>query len=276
MSEIPLLLDVARAQTVMAQQPVCLVDLQSGSNYAQAHLPGARNLDYATLVRSDGRAGGLLVERQAFTTTMQSIGLDSDTLVIAYDAEGGAAASRLVWTLHCYSHEQAVVLDGGIHAWAAAQLPLASGAANIREAGTFDAQLDDRWIIALDDLRQQFDEPSLTVLDARTIEEFMGAKVFAARGGHIPGAVHFEWTEALDPQNNYCLKPKEQLIAKLSERGITPDSEIVVHCQTHRRSSFSYVMLRHLGFPQVRAYAGSWSEWGNHPDTPITVGPPTT
>jgi len=51
--------------------------------------------------------------------------------------------------------------------------------------------------------------------------------------------------------------------------GVTPDKEIVVYCQTHHRSSHSYVMLKHLGYPHVRGYAGAWSEWGNDPELPI-------
>ena len=109
----------------------------------------------------------------------------------------------------------------------------------------------------------------LRLLDARTREEYDGVRTLAGRGGHIPGAIHFNWLDAIDSKRNLRLKPDHELIAMLSQRDIAPEHEIVVYCQTHHRSAHSWMMLRHLGYPKVRGYAGSWSEWGNDPATPI-------
>lgn len=57
----------------------------------------------------------------------------------------------------------------------------------------------------------------------------------------------------------------------LEDLGITPDKEVITHCQTHHRSGFTYLVAKALGYPRVKGYAGSWSEWGNHPDTPVEV-----
>jgi thiosulfate/3-mercaptopyruvate sulfurtransferase len=73
----------------------------------------------------------------------------------------------------------------------------------------------------------------------------------------------------MDQERNLRLKPAAELERILSAAGITPDKTVVVHCQTHHRSAFSYLMLRSLGYPRVKGYAGSWSEWGNRSDTPV-------
>ena len=101
----------------------------------------------------------------------------------------------------------------------------------------------------------------------RGADEYRGEKVLTARGGHIPGAINFEWTAGMDPERQ--LRIREDLAAELEGLGITRDKEIITHCQTHHRSGFTYLAAKALGYPRVKAYAGSWGEWGNHPDTPI-------
>ncbi|MFO1352680.1 MAG: rhodanese-like domain-containing protein [Gammaproteobacteria bacterium] len=97
----------------------------------------------------------------------------------------------------------------------------------------------------------------------------MGIDVRAARGGHIPGALNLNWLEAIDRGRALRFKPDDDLRALLAGRGVTPDKEIMPYCQTHHRSSHTYMVLKHLGFPRVCAYPGAWSEWGNDPALPL-------
>ena len=86
------------------------------------------------------------------------------------------------------------------------------------------------------------------------------------RGGHIPGAINLDWLDTMDRQNNLKLMPQMQ--ALLDAHGITQDKSIITHCQTHHRSGLTYLIGKMLGY-KIRAYHGSWSEWGNDSDTPI-------
>jgi thiosulfate/3-mercaptopyruvate sulfurtransferase len=80
-----------------------------------------------------------------------------------------------------------------------------------------------------------------------------------------------DWREAIDYARNLRLKPEEELKGLLWERGITPDKEVITYCQVHQRSAHTYVTLKAIGYPRVKGYAGSWSEWGNDPRLPVEV-----
>jgi thiosulfate/3-mercaptopyruvate sulfurtransferase len=92
--------------------------------------------------------------------------------------------------------------------------------------------------------------------------------VRAARGGHVPGAVHVEWTDATAGEN--VLRSVDELRAMYESRGVTPDKEIIAHCQLGIRAAHTWFVLKYvLGYPHVKNYDGSWEEWGNRQDLPI-------
>lgn len=115
-------------------------------------------------------------------------------------------------------------------------------------------------------------QDDLALLDTRSPSEYAGLDVRAARGGHIPGAVNMNWTDAMDLGNHLRFKPDATLRDMLGNLGITPDKEVIVYCQTHHRSAHTYMVLKHLGYPLVRGYPGAWSEWGNDPHLPVEQG----
>lgn len=257
---------------------VILVDIGNAEQYIEAHIPGALPLEYSAFVRTEGKVGGLLPSLETLESVLQNLAATTDSYLVCYDRQGGSAASRLIWTLHAFNFHNCSLLNGGLNAWIAEGLETATGAANPVSRSTLPAGLTASREVAVntDEVLQMMheadhsgDRRKLTFLDARSRKEYDGADVRSARGGHVPGAHWLEWTDALDAGNHKKLLSDEALRKQVSEAGFTADDKIVVYCQTHQRSSLSYVMLRHLGFDNVLGLEGAWSEWGNRDDTPV-------
>lgn len=267
--QLPRLLEPADLKPHLGSENFLIVDLGRAETYAQAHVPGAVHLDYARLVAARPPVLGLLPEPSSLSAVLGAIGLTPESHVIAYDDEGGGAAARLLWTLDAIGHTRHSLLNGGLHAWLNERLP-ASQEPTVANPLAFEARVQNPAVIADKDyILNRLRDPGVILLDARTPAEYRGEKRRAERAGHIPGAVNFEWINALDRAHNLRLKPEAELRAALEALGVTPDREIIAYCQTHHRSAHTYQVLKILGYPRVRGYPGSWSEWGNRDDTPV-------
>jgi len=265
---LPLLIEPDELEAALERDNLVIVDCGDERLHMQQHVPGAVHLNLGKIVVPRPPAMGAMAEDSAVAAALGELGITPDTHVVSYDAEGGSRASRLLWTLDEIGHTKYSLLNGGLHAWVNEGHKTESGKAQpqatlytITRHGT--ARADKAHIVA------RLGNPDMVVLDARTPAEFSGADVRAARSGHIPGAVNMDWTEAIDRTRNTRMKPKEELKRLLESRGVTPDKEVVTHCQTHNRSSHTWMVMKVLGYPRAKGYDGSWSEWGNDPSTPI-------
>lgn len=264
------LIDVETLESRLGEPGLRILDLSKADTHRQYHVPGAVHLEYGRIVRSRKPVMGLLPEPDRLAALLGRLGIDPDTEVVAYDDEGGGKAGRLLWTLEVLGHRRRRLLEGGLHAWAREGHPGETGMAAAPEPGPpYPVQPDATPVADRRYILDHLGDPGTVLLDARSDDEYHGRRAFAARAGHIPGAVHFEWTTALDPDRNLRLRPEDWIRERLAALGVTPEREVIVYCQTHHRSSFSYVMLRALGFERVRGYPGSWSDWGNDPELPV-------
>ena len=171
----------------------------------------------------------------------------------------------LVWLLS--GHRNYRLLDGGIIAWQGAGLPTVNHS-EPRPESDYPVTIDPGQLVSAEAIIAQLGNDDFAIWDARSAAEHRGEKALAARAGRIPGARNIDWLELMDPGNHLRLKPLEQIQALLHERGLDPAQRIVTHCQSHHRSGLSYVVGKLLGL-DIRAYDGSWSEWGNRDDTPV-------
>ena len=265
---LPLIVEPEELVRNLDAENLLIVDLCRPETYAQTHVPGAVHVDYAQIVAARPPAMGMLPGEAQLSEVFSGIGLTPDRHVVAYDDEGSGRASRLLWTLDVIGHSRYSLLNGGLHAWLNDRDPVSSGEVHrprsqytVKFRGT--AVADKNYIVS------HLHDPNVVFVDTRTPAEYRGETRRAERVGHIPGAVNFDWVNAIDQTRSLRLKPAHELKQILSQLGVTPDKEVIAYCQTHHRSAHTYIVLKSLGYPRVRGYPGSWSEWGNSPETPI-------
>ncbi|GED43597.1 sulfurtransferase [Cobetia marina] len=270
---LPLIVEPAQLLPLLDHPDIVIVDVPLKAESHASHVPGARLLDFKRLVGSNEDEIPGVPSPQALSDIMSELGITRDSHVVAYDDEGGGWAGRLLWTLALLGHTRFSYLNGGLHAWQGEGLAL-SEAASEWQASEYHAAYVDTSVMAtrediLERLSTEAPEEKVVVWDARSLEEYRGEKGQNARLGHIPGAVHFEWTEAMDRERDLRIRDYAELITELGARGISPEQHVVTHCQSHHRSGLTWLVGRALGFEDIRAYPGSWKDWGNREDTPI-------
>jgi thiosulfate/3-mercaptopyruvate sulfurtransferase len=265
---LPLIVEPGELEAALGGDRLLVVDMDPAEFYAEEHLPGAVNVPYEELLAGLPPATGKIAGDDALSSVFSTVGIKPDSHIVAYDAQAGAMASRLLWTLDAVGHQAYSLLNGGLGVWVKEGRATESGPMNTPPS-VYRVSAGEPVIANKAYILDHLDDPGVVFLDVRTPEEFAGEDVRAARGGHIPGAVNMDWTLALDKDHDLRFKPEAELRALLEGCGATPDKEIIAHCQTHHRSSHTYMVLRSLGYKRVRAYDGSWSEWGNDPDVPV-------
>lgn len=264
----PVVINPQELQPYLNSTNTLLVDLCAPDRYQQGHIPGAISLQYSQIVAAQEPVMGLVPNEAHLSALFTTLGLQQNTHVIAYDDEGNGKASRLLYTLHCMGHTNVSIVDGGLVAWLD-DGNTAETTANQVKPSVYVAQLNDDVIADREWIQAHSSNEDVAMLDTRSAGEFSGAIVRAARGGHIPGAVNIEWTDAMDRSNGFRLKDDETLRKLFETQGITPDKQVVVYCQTHHRSAHTFMVLKHLGFERLKGYPGAWSDWGNQTDTAI-------
>lgn len=252
---------------VDTEQPL-VVQVTTAEAYHAGHLPGAVHVEPSDLISGIPPASGRLPSREALTAVFRRIGYTHDREVVTLDDEGGGWAGRLAWTLDIIGNTDWRYLDGGLRAWQAAGLPLVRTATPVA-ASTVDIAIHHGPVAEADDILARLEDPDLVIWDCRSAAEFAGRRRAAARAGHIPGAINLDWLDLMDRDRD--LRLLEDLRGLLAEHGVVPERDVITHCQTHHRSGLTYMVARLLGFPRIRAYHGSWSEWGNRTDTPVAT-----
>lgn len=263
-----LLVDVEWVKENLDNENVRIVDMR-GEEFEGGHIPGAVNASWQDVNDPDNPIEGFLLPPEEFASFIQKLGINEDTTVIAYDNGDSMSAARLFYALEYYGKENVKILNGGFTAWLGAGEEVATDTASV-EPGTFSAKAEEQLVSTKEEVQKNIENENAVLLDVRSPGEYNGEDVRADRGGHIPGAINLEWTNAMTEKDGTpVFKTADELKSLLEEAGVTKDKEIIPYCQTNARGAHTYFVLRLMGYDKITPYEGSWAEWGNDPDTPI-------
>ena len=261
-----LLTTVSSLHEQLNSPDLCLIDVRPAEDFAKGHIPGAVHWDLFGLSLVDTREAPLTAFMHMIQHVLELRGVNEHKAVVFYEENSGMRAARGVWFLEYFGHTNARMLDGGLAAWKAAGFPITTET-NAPQSSTFKTRQRSEVLATADDVLTSLKHDEIAILDTRSLGEYLGTHVRAARGGAIPKAIHIEWTENLDESGKF--KSDADLQAMYEKVGITPDREVITYCQGGYRAAHSYVALRLLGFEKVSNYIGSWKEWGDRVDLPI-------
>ena len=245
--------------------------------YADGHVPGARfaHLDFDLSGSKINEVGAFcgrhpLPDRELFIARLRGWGIQNNTQVIAYDAQGGIFAARLWWMLRWVGHASVAVLDGGIQAWVANGQTIATGTPEAQR-GTFHEQSPLVRLVTAHDVQANILSKQRIVVDARSPDRFRGEnETLDPVGGHIPGAINRFYKDNLQEDGRF--KSKEQLHREW-EALIADPRNAIMQCGSGVTACHNLLALEVAGMSGAALYAGSWSEWCIDPRRPVATGP---
>jgi thiosulfate/3-mercaptopyruvate sulfurtransferase len=247
--------------------------------YDTGHIPGAVKVDWHTELNDQVTRDYL--DGAAFARLCAAKGISRDSTVVFYGDNFNWWATYALWVFTLFGHPDVRLLNGGRAKWVAEGRPMTRDIAS-RPAGEYpEVKRNDGSIRAYRDHVLAHISGGRPLVDVRSPGEYTGELLSmpdypqegALRGGHIPGAVNKPWKQAA--QDDGTFKPADQLRKIYAdELGLEPADDVIAYCRIGERSSHTWFVLTHLlGYPQVRNYDGSWTEWGNLVRVPVAKGP---
>ena len=242
--------------------------------YEIGHLPGAVKLDWHVDVQDPVSRD--FIDQQGFEKLMSRWGISNDTTIVLYGDKNNWYACYSFWLFTMYGHKNMKIMNGGRQKWEAEGRQLTKEVPHF-EPATYHAQPMDESIRAFrDDVLLGLKDPNRRLIDVRSPQEYTGELLHmvnypqegAQRGGHIPTAKSIPWATAANPDGTF--RTAEELHQIYEGKDITRDNDVISYCRIGERSAHTWFVLTYLlGYPRVRNYDGSWTEWGNLVKAPI-------
>ena len=242
--------------------------------YASGHLPGAVEIDWTRDLNDPLRRDYL--DRESFEVLMARNGIANETTVMFYGDKNNWWATYAAWVFHLFGHQNVRIMDGGRRKWTDEGRPMDTAKA-VYDASYSAPVRDDKEFRAFRDTVMQHVAVKGKLIDVRSPQEYSGERTHmpeypnegALRGGHIPGAASVPWAKAVAEDGTFRDAAALRTIYQ-EGAGIAPADDVIVYCRIGERSSHTWFVLRYLlGYPSVRNYDGSWTEWGNLVGAPI-------
>lgn len=244
------------------------VDYDPTVAYNQEHIPGSVLFDWKKDINDPLRRD--IIGRDQFGALMGKAGITRETRVILYGDFNNWFAAFAFWVFKYYGHKDAKLMNGGRKKWIEEDRPSTKDVPSYTAAKYSVPEPDESLRAYYDYVKSKIGNKKIGLVDVRSAKEFTGEILappeypseHAQRGGHIPGAANIPWAQAVN--ENGTFKSADELKKLYEPKGVTQDKEIIAYCRIGERSSHSWFVLKYLlGYPKVRNYDGSWTEWGN-------------
>jgi len=250
-----------------------IVDARPFSSYRESHIPSAVNVDLMQFHWIDTSKSGIVQFNRQSKLLLSNIGVSKDKFVVFYDDISGMSAARGVWLLLYFSHKQVAMLDGGLKKWKTEEYKTETKS-NPFMHSNFNGEPNPKVLADFARINSVIKSKRSFIIDARSKDEYDGSTIRAAHAGHIPTSINIDWNDNIDHgggDNGGCsggiFKSRDKLEQMYNK--IPKDAEVITYCQGGYRAANSFVVLKMLGYKNVRMYLGSWGEWGNRPGMPI-------
>jgi thiosulfate/3-mercaptopyruvate sulfurtransferase len=249
------------------------VDVDTTS-YDQGHLPGAVGLNWSTQLTDQIRRD--IPSKEAWARLLSQVGVSPDAKLVFYGDNNNWFAAYAYWVARMYGHRDVALMNGGRKKWELEGRPLTTEKPQVQPTSYKARDLDPTHRALMPDVRPYVGAPAgKALVDVRSPAEYNGDIIAppglpetAQRCGHIPGAQNIPWGQAANEDGTF--KSPEELRQLYGGKGITPDKEVVAYCRIGERSSHTWFVLKELlGYPKVKNYDGSWTEWGSVIGAPI-------
>ena len=240
---------------------------RSYEDFTEGHIPGAVYLDRSLFWAEVDGVPGMLPDPEDIGAELGARGISNKGTIVVYDGGNSLWAARAFWAFEILGHRDVRLLDRGLTDWRENAQELSTTEEG-RTAVNFQVRYQPQLLVQKSEILEKYDNDDFVVLDTRSAGEYDGTDIRANRGGHIPNAVNIDWVENLGDEGAF--KPLAEL-ASFYDSSINKNDRVAAHCQTGVRGAHSYFTLRFLGYKDVAVYDGSWAEWGNLDDTPISL-----
>jgi thiosulfate/3-mercaptopyruvate sulfurtransferase len=270
------------------QEKPILIQVSKKDAYLKEHIPQAHNIwrpQYSSS-RNDS-VTGLMATREQLESLLQSLGVNSNSVLLVYDTKGSVDAMRFCWVLELYGFDNYKIMNGGLTHWKQMNYPISTEIPESPSPSDFKlpGNMNKSSYVEFQEVLKAINNEAYLLIDTREDYEYLGQpfisgdklynyKKGAFERGRIPGAIHLNWSEFADLNNDHRIKSEKDLRYILDQKEISKDKKIIVYCQSGSRSSHTSFILREiLGYPDVKNYDGSWIEWSYYaskdPDVPV-------
>ncbi len=241
--------------------------------YRQGHIPGAVGWDWTTQLSDEVRRD--IVSAAQLSELLSASGIGPATHIVLYGDHHDWFAAWAYWQLRLHGVERVSLLDGGRKHWLDRGLPTTTEVPTYEATGITLPEADHALRAFQRDVLTSLGDARLALVDVRSPAEYAGEVIAppgmsetAQRAGHIPGAVSAPWAQVVNEDGTF--KSADELRALYAAKGVTPDKDVITYCRIGERASHSWFVLHELlGYPRVRNYDGSWTEWGSVIGVPI-------